>query len=95
MPYLRTISAVPLDGFQVLVTFANGERRLFDLTPYLDHGVFRELRDPALFNSVRPAFDTIEWANGADIAPETLYQQSQRVQEPASAAEEPARYGLE
>ena len=95
MTYLPTTATVPLDGYQVRVTFATGERRLFDITPYLDHGIFQELRDPALFSSVRPAFDTIEWANGADITPEALYRESQPLEEPASAAEEPARYGMD
>jgi hypothetical protein len=66
----------PLMNYRLLITFGNGERRLFDVAPYLDRGVFRELRDLNLFNSVRVSFDTVEWINGADICPETLYQDS-------------------
>ena len=76
MSYLATTAVEPLPDFQLLVTYQNGERRIFDMTPFLDKGVFRELRDPSVFNSVRPAFDTVEWSNGADLAPETLYGQS-------------------
>jgi hypothetical protein len=64
------------------LTFHNGDRRLFDLKPYLDKGVFAALRAPALFNSVRVSFDTIEWSNGADLCPEVLYAQSTRVEDP-------------
>ena len=33
-------------------------------------------RDAALFSSVHVSFDTIAWANGADICPETLHRDS-------------------
>ena len=65
-----------LDNFRLLVTFENGERRTFDVAPYLDKGVFKELRDKSVFNSVRVVFDTVEWENGADLCPELLYTQS-------------------
>lgn len=71
------------DGLRILFCQVrrgdNGEQRVFDMTPYLDKGIFTELRDPAVFNSVRPAFDTVEWANGADIAPEVLYRDGKPV----------------
>ena len=67
---------MPLPEYRLLITFDNRERREFDMEPYLDKGIFRELRNPALFRAVRVAFDTIEWPNGADICPETLYSQS-------------------
>ena len=54
------------------------------MTPYLDQGIFAALRDPSLFRSVRVSFDTIEWANGADICPEVLYEDSVRAQDQVS-----------
>lgn len=56
--------------------FENGERRCFDMKPYLETGIFSELKDVALFNTVKTSFDTIGWANEADFDPEVLYRES-------------------
>ncbi|MEI7595056.1 MAG: DUF2442 domain-containing protein [Bacteroidota bacterium] len=58
------------------MTFENGEKRMFDMNPYLDKGIFKELRDLAIFNTVKVSFDTIEWCNEADLDPEVLYKYS-------------------
>ena len=63
-----------LDEYKLLVTFENGEVELFDMNPYLDKGIFRELKDLSLFKSAKVNFDTVEWQNEADIDPETLYE---------------------
>jgi Protein of unknown function (DUF2442) len=62
----------PLAGHRLYVELADGRRGVFDLTPYLDHGVFRELKDPATFRRVGVQFGAVTWPNGQDIAPETL-----------------------
>jgi len=69
----------PKDNYLLLLTFENGEERQFDMIPYLDLGIFRELKDLNLFRTVRTSFDTIEWANEADLDPEFLYQKSIRL----------------
>ena len=74
--YIGIKQARPLKNHQVLVVFENGEERVFDLTPYLTHGVYRQLQDETLFKAVRVGFDTLEWPNGADLCPETVYKES-------------------
>lgn len=74
--YLAVVDVQPQDNYLLLLTFENGEKRCFDMKPYLDIGIFSELRDMALFNTVKPSFDTIEWANEADFDPEVLYRES-------------------
>ena len=69
----------PLDDYKLLLTFSNGEDRLFDAKPFLDKGIFRELLDVKKFNSVRISFDTIEWKNNADFDPESLYELSKKI----------------
>jgi hypothetical protein len=73
----RLISVEPLPDYQLLLTYENEERRLFAMKPYLEHGIFAQLKDENLFQSVHVSFDTIEWNNGADLCPEVLYGQSQ------------------
>jgi hypothetical protein len=57
------------------VELADGRRGLFDLTPYLEHGVFRELKDAAYFNRVGIQRGAVTWPHEQDIAPETLVAQ--------------------
>ncbi len=71
--YFAVTRVQPLSGYILSLTFKNGAQKLFDMKPYLETGIFKALKDEALFNTVRISFDTIEWANEADIDPETLY----------------------
>lgn len=74
--YLAVKDVKAMDNYKLILTFENNEKRLFDMTPYLELGVFKTLKDENLFKTVKVSFDTIEWANGADIDPETLYEDS-------------------
>lgn len=63
---------VALTDYEIFVELDNGRKGVFDLKPYLDHGVFRELRSQGYFKQVGIAFDAVTWPHGQDIAPETL-----------------------
>ena len=69
----------PINNFKLLLTFENGEKRQFDMNPFLNKGIFKELNEVELFNTVHLSFDTIEWDNEADIDPETLYKLSEKI----------------
>ena len=74
--YYAVRKVIPQDNFFLLLVFENGEKRKFDMKPYLDLGIFKELNDLNVFNSVKVSFDSIEWDNEADIDPEVLYEKS-------------------
>ncbi len=74
--YLAVINVEPLPDYHLKLTFKNGEIRVFDMNPYLNLGIFKELKDISMFNTVRISFDTIEWENEADMDPEILYAES-------------------
>ena len=74
--YLAVKDVKPQDNYLLLLTFENGEKRQFDMKPYLDFGIFQELKDLRLFRTVKTSFDSIEWENEADFDPEILYQKS-------------------
>jgi len=74
--YFPVTNVLPTSDYGLILTFGNGERRQFDMKPYLNIGIFTELKDIDRFNSVRVCFDTIEWDNEADLDPEILYQSS-------------------
>jgi hypothetical protein len=62
------------------LSFANGEVRRFDMKPYLETGLFVQLKERELFDSVKESFDTIEWNNQLDFDPEILYEKSTPVE---------------
>lgn len=65
-----------LPEYKMVIVFENGEEKIFDITPYLSHGIFSELKDVNIFKTAKVVFDSIEWANGADISPLVLYEKS-------------------
>ena len=66
------ITVKPLPDYRIYLEMENGRKGVFDVKPYLDHGVFRELRDVHYFNQVGILFGTVTWPHEQDIAPETL-----------------------
>ena len=72
----RVKAVKPNPDYTLTLTFTNGEVKLFDVKPYLNIGIFKELKDRGLFNSVRPFLGSIQWKNGQDLCPDTLYLES-------------------
>ena len=79
--YISVKSVRSLSEYQLLLTFENGEKKIFDMKPYLDKGIYKELKDESKFKTVRISFDSIEWCNNADIDPEFLYEKSKKITE--------------
>ena len=77
--YLSVKEVKPTSNYFLYLTFENGEKRKLDMKPYLNIGIFKELNDVSLFNTVHVSFDTIEWDNEADLDPEFLYQESKSI----------------
>ncbi|OQK18403.1 hypothetical protein AU255_11470 [Methyloprofundus sedimenti] len=72
--YPSVIKIVPKDNYQVYVEFDNNECRILNMEPYLNFGVFSKIKDLNLFSQVRVSFDTVEWGNGIDLAPQFVYE---------------------
>jgi hypothetical protein len=74
--YYSVISVIPQNDYHLLLRFETGEEKLFNMKPYLSVGIFKALQEPSVFNTAHLSFDTVAWSNGADIDPETLYEDS-------------------
>jgi hypothetical protein len=72
----RVTTVRPNPDFTLTLTFTNGEVRVFDVKPYMERGIFKELNALDYFNSVRPFLGSIQWNNGQDFCPDTLYASS-------------------
>ena len=69
----------PLSDYKIYVEIEDGRKGIFDVAPYLDKGVFRELKNVSYFNQVGILFGAVTWPNEQDIAPETLLDELQPV----------------
>ena len=66
----------PLDNYFISVLFDNGEKKEFDVKPYIKGTWYGELADPVYFSSVMTNGYSVEWANGQDLCPDELYYNS-------------------
>lgn len=72
----KVVAVDACDPPSLVLSFANGERRRFDVSPYLDKGIFKELCDSSYFRSVRAVSGFVVWPRGQDFSPDTLYLKS-------------------
>ncbi len=71
----HVVRAEHLDGYVVKVEFDDGLVKTVDLQPYAKRGgVFAALSDMEYFKRFYIDLNTLCWPNGADIAPERLYE---------------------
>jgi hypothetical protein len=71
--YPIVTSVKPEQDYFLTLQFSNGETRRFDVKPYLDKGIFKELKDASVFYSVHTDGLSVEWKNEAALCPDTLY----------------------
>ena len=76
-PYVKSVK--PQENYCLLLTFENGEKRVFDLKPYLEKPVFRQLKNSALFQTARVVSGSVEWQGEVDLSNDTLYLESKAV----------------
>jgi len=74
----RVVAVDAVPDFRLNVIFGDGTRGEVDLGNFLNgpntNGtVFESLRDPAVFTQVRVVMGVVQWTNGADLAPDAMY----------------------
>ena len=75
----RVVEAKCLHGFVLRIRFSDGSEGDVNLEAELEGEVFEALKDPDYFRrfTVSPELHTVVWPNGADFAPEFLYEKVQ------------------
>ncbi len=77
----KVLAAKADDDFTLVLKFDDGTLKRFDAKPYLEIGIFKELKDHNYFKDFRIAFGTVQWKNEQDFSPDTLYLESVPVNE--------------
>jgi len=78
---IKIVDVKPLDNFELLLEFNNGEKKIKDMKPYLEKGIFSKLKDKNFFNRVRISFGTISWDSEIDMDAENLYNTSKNIKQ--------------
>lgn len=74
-----------LEAYKLRLTFNNQVTQVVDLSKEIYGEIFEPLKDIDYFQQVflNPETKTIEWPNGADFAPEFLYELGQAIPQTA------------
>ena len=75
----KAIDVKILDNYEIEILFDNQEKRIFDVKTYFKFKIFKELEDIEKFKKVKVSGLSIEWENGADICPDELYNNSNKI----------------
>ncbi len=69
----------PLPDYKIYVEIEDGRKGIFNMKPYLEHGIFNELKNINYFNQVSILLGAVTWPHEQDIAPETLISEMEPV----------------
>ena len=87
---IKVTQCEPMPGYKLKVTCSDGATGIFDMSRYVDRGMFKPLKDPQTFDRVRLAFGVPSWPGDIDIAAERVRSDMQIIKEPAHPC--PARH---
>ena len=69
---IKVTQCEPMPGYKLKVTCSDGSTGIFDMSRYIDRGMFKPLKDPQTFDRVRLAFGVPSWPGDIDIAAERV-----------------------
>ena len=72
----RVLEVTACDEYLLKIEFTNKEIKYFDVKPYLNIGIFKELQDLNNFKRVKAFLGSIQWAGGQDLCPDMLWEES-------------------
>jgi len=72
--FLEVTNAEYVSDYTLKVWFNNGVQGIVDLSESLNGPVFTPLKNIDYFKNFTIRYNTVEWENGADFAPEYLFE---------------------
>ncbi len=73
-PRVKSVETIP--DYKLKLHFSNDEEGIYDCSPLLGFGVFRELKSVGYFQRASVKDGTVVWPHEQDICPDTLYLDS-------------------
>lgn len=71
------IEVKSLENYCLYIKFADGKEKVYDMKPLIEKIKFYEkLKNKEYFKLVKPRGQSVEWPNGEDVCPESLYYDS-------------------
>ncbi|MBI5745979.1 MAG: DUF2442 domain-containing protein [Nitrospirae bacterium] len=78
---VRVIASEPIENYKLRILLSNGKKGIFDVSPYLDKGIFHELKEQQYFRCVRVAYGGVIWPHEQDFSAETIEYELQEENE--------------
>lgn len=75
------VNVEPMYDYKLMVEFDNGEKKIFDVEPYIKGEWYGKLRVLEYFKRVATDGFTVVWPEGQDICPDELYELSEGIKE--------------
>lgn len=69
------------ENYEIIVEFENGEKRIKDMKPYLDKGVFKSLKNKEFFKDVKIKFGTVCWGEDIELCADSIYYESKNIKD--------------
>lgn len=67
-----------LEDYKLLLTFNNNEKKIKDMKPYLNKGIFKKLNNIEFFNNIKIIYGSISWNGEIDMCADSLYETSEK-----------------
>ena len=83
---IKVTQCEPMPGYKLKVTCSDGATGIFDMSRYIDRGMFKPLKDPQTFDRVRLAFGVPSWPGDIDIAAERVAPTCKSSRSPRASA---------
>ena len=75
----KVIKVKVLEDYKLELTFDNNVVKIKDMKPHLNSGVFKVLKKPEIFSSVKINYGAISWNEDIDICADYLYETSKEI----------------
>ena len=74
---VKVIFVKPENNYMLNIKLSNGKSEIFNVKPYLNKGIFKELKNQKYFELVKIAFGGIVWPHEQDFSADTIEYEMQ------------------
>lgn len=68
------IAVEALRDFELLITFENGERKVFDVKPLLHFPIYKRINNKGFFSLAKADGMCVYWSDDIDLCPDMVYE---------------------